>query len=400
MARKKSRKRTDERREEKLWYQQRREGFFLYAALWKILRTVLIYLSALIIVIGLVYTGGSRLRDYFLAPMDAKDSSDVKLSIASGSSLTSVARQLEKDGLIRNGTVFKYYADLRGMGGRIQSGDYLFNRSQSADEILGLLVSGDGLPKTMRITVIPGWTVEDVAEYLTKTGLFSGTAKFLEECKAPEIFGEYYFVQALEQDGKNSLRKYPLEGYLSPNTYEIYTSSDEEAVLRKLLSQMDSTYISAYEERAQTYGFSMNDVLTLASVIEKEAKREDFARVSAVFHNRLSRKMTLDSDATVKYVSGSKKMSLNAEDISIASPYNTYKNKGLPPGPICNPSADAIVAALYPDETYEKEGFLYFCSMDPDSGALHFSKTLEEHEAAVALYRPLWEAYDQSRGVQ
>jgi UPF0755 protein len=138
---------------------------------------------------------------------------------------------------------------------------------------------------------------------------------------------------------------------------------------------------------------------TLASIIEKEAKREDFARVSAVFHNRLKRGMTLDSDATVKYVTGSRKMALNSDDIRSDSPYNTYHANGLPPGPICNPSMDAVTAALYPDETFLSEGYLYFCSTDPNSGELHFSKSLEEHEAAVSLYRPLWEAYDRERGI-
>ena len=187
---------------------------------------------------------------------------------------------------------------------------------------------------------------------------------------------------------------------MSPNTYEIYTSTDEESLIRRLLRQTESVYLTSYEERAEELGFSMSDVFTLASVIEKEAKTDDFAKVSAVFHNRLKKQMTLDSDATVKYVSGSVKMALNASDLAVDSPYNTYRRKGLPAGPICNPSMDAVMAALYPDEDYVKDQYLYFCSTDPNSGALHFSRTLEEHEAAVAMYRPLWEEYDQRRGAK
>ena len=134
-------------------------------------------------------------------------------------------------------------------------------------------------------------------------------------------------------------------------------------------------------------------------MIEKEAKTADFAKVSAVFHNRLKKGMPLGSDVTVKYVSGSQKMALSDSDLAVDSAYNTYTRTGLPVGPICNPSMDAVVAALYPDEQYVAQKYLYFCSTDPDSGELHFSKTLEEHNAAVAMYRPLWEEYDRSRGL-
>lgn len=144
---------------------------------------------------------------------------------------------------------------------------------------------------------------------------------------------------------------------------------------------------------------TMDEVFTLASMIEKEAKTADFAKVSAVFHNRLKKGMTLGSDVTVKYVSGSEKMVLSGSDLSVESPYNTYTRKGLPVGPICNPSMDAVVAALYPDEQYLAQKYLYFCSKDPNSGELYFSKTQEEHDAAVAMYRPLWEEYDRSRGL-
>lgn len=145
---------------------------------------------------------------------------------------------------------------------------------------------------------------------------------------------------------------------------------------------------------------TMDDVLTLASMIEREAKTADFAKVSAVFHNRLAQDMTLGSDVTIKYYLNSEKMALTDSDLSVESAYNTYRNKGLPVGPICNPSTDAIVAALYPDEQYRQQGYLYFCSKDPNSGELYFSKTLEEHEAAVAQYRPLWIEYDESRGIE
>ena len=381
-------------------HERRRYGFFWYDWLWKVIRPVLVFLASFVIVCGLVYTGYRKVDDMFFAPVDAGDTQKIAFEVASGSSLSSVSRKLEEAGLIHNHTVFKYMADFMGMGQKIQSGDYELSRSMSSTEILDQLISGDGKPLTMRITIIPGWTVEDVADYLVQQKILSSADTFLDLCRTGENYSGYYFIEEMMKKGDIAQRKYALEGYLSPNTYEIYTSSSEDTIIKRLLSQTEAAYSLSYDERAQELGMTMDEVFALASMIEKEAKRADFAKVSAVFHNRLKKDMTLGSDVTVKYISGSEKMYLNSSDLDVDSPYNTYRYKGLPTGPICNPSMDAVVAALYPDEQFVAQKYLYFCSKDPDSGELYFSKTLEEHEAAVAMYRPLWEEYDRSRGLQ
>ena len=145
-------------------------------------------------------------------------------------------------------------------------------------------------------------------------------------------------------------------------------------------------------------GLSMDQLITLASMIEKEAaKTGDYAKVSAVFHNRLAQGMRLESDPTAKYTDGATNMVLTSAQVSLDTPYNTYVIPALPIGPICNPSPAAIEAALHPSQSFIDEGYLYFCSKDPSSGELYFSKTLAEHEAAVAEYRPLWEAFDEEQ---
>ena len=154
-----------------------------------------------------------------------------------------------------------------------------------------------------------------------------------------------------------------------------------------------------YHDRADELGMTMDQVITMASMIEKEAKNPEFSKVSAVFHNRLKQNMPLGSDVTVKYASGVKRMALTESDLQVNSPYNTYRNRGLPLGPICSPSAAAIQAALYPDEQFLAEQYLYFCSKDPGTGELHFSRTLEEHNLAVSIYAPLWQAYDREQGL-
>lgn len=207
-----------------------------------------------------------------------------------------------------------------------------------------------------------------------------------------------------------------LEGYLAADTYEVYTKATPEEIIRKLLSQTQAVFPAEYEERAEAIGLSMDEVFILASMIEKEAKTVDFASVSAVFHNRLNTKAsqtargtsralseangTLGSDATIKYATGSRKMSLSNQELNVNSPYNTYIYSGLPAGPICSPSKNAIIAALYPDEGMMKSGVLYFCSKDPESGELCFAATYAEHQNNVNIYRPLWEAFDRKKGNQ
>lgn len=396
MAKKKKR---SGRLTERELHEQRRYGFFWYDWLWRILRPALVFLASFVIVCGLVYTGYRKIDAMFFAPVDAKDTTAVEFEVASGSSLSTVSRNLEEAGLIRNHSVFKYMADFMGMGQKIQSGDYELNRAMSATDILDELVSGDGKPLTAKITIIPGWTVEDIANYLVEHRILKSADEFLSLCRTGEAYSGYYFIEDMMKREDSDQRLYALEGYLSPNTYEIYTSSSADTIIKRLLSQTEAAYSLSYDERAQELGMTMDEVFTLASMIEKEAKTADFAKVSAVFHNRLKRGMTLGSDVTVKYVSGSEKMVLSSSDLSVESPYNTYTRKGLPVGPICNPSMDAVVAALYPDEQYMAQKYLYFCSKDPNSGELYFSKTQEEHDAAVAMYRPLWEEYDRSRGL-
>ncbi|MBR6009073.1 MAG: endolytic transglycosylase MltG, partial [Clostridia bacterium] len=139
----------------------------------------------------------------------------------------------------------------------------------------------------------------------------------------------------------------------------------------------------------------------LASVIEKEASSlADMRRVSAVFYNRLAAGMKLQSDPTVKYMTGITRLALTNDDIKVNTPYNTYVVDGLPAGPICSPSKNAISAAIYPDETYLNDNYLYFCAGEPGTGMLIFAKTAAEHDKNVAVYRPLWEAYDRRAQAQ
>ncbi|MEG0270105.1 MAG: endolytic transglycosylase MltG [Clostridia bacterium] len=378
---------------------ERQYGFYWYSGIWHLLRPIFIVLTALLIVFGIVSGAYSFINQQWISPVDPANTTEIAFTVESGNSLTRVSKNLEEQNLIKSSTFFKYYSDFAGLGQKIQAGHYKLNQSMDVFEIAQLLTMGDGTALTANITIIPGTTVETIAAALKEKDIVKDPAEFLNICKTGQGVTDYYFVQD-ELASKNvSERKYLLEGYLSPNTYEIYTDATALQIIKKLLDQTDKILNSEWQDRAKELNMSLDEVLTLASLIEKEAKKPDFAKVSAVFHNRLKQDMKLQSDVTIHYITGQRRMALRNSDLAIDSPYNTYAHTGLPLGPICNPSPEAINAALYPDESYVAEKYLYFCSKDPNTGELFFSKTLEEHTRATKIYAPLWQAYDQERGM-
>ncbi len=380
---------------------EREHGFYWYSAIWRILRPILIVFTAVLIVIGLLATAYNTISELFITGVDLEDPNEYAFTISSGDSLSLVSTNLEEAELIKNSTVFKYYADFAGLGQKFQVGDYTLTKMMDIFEIADILTTGDGQATTTNITIIPGYTIEDISDYLVEKGIFDDEeeTEFLHICETGEGVEDYYFIQEVLQTARVDERLYLLEGYLAPNTYEIYLSATPLEIIKKLLTQTDKVYTADYQTRADELGMTMDEIIILATLIEKEAKTSDFSKVSAVFHNRLTDGMLLQSDVTIHYVTGVRRMSLKNSDLAVESPYNTYKYTGLPLGAICNPSPEAIYAALYPDEGYIAEKYLYFCSKDPDTGELYFSQTLEEHTRAVEIYAPLWEAYDEERGM-
>ena len=391
----------------------REYGMFWYAWLWHVLRPVVIFACALLIVIGLISTVWDVIYFGYISAPDVNDYETPGFTISSGESITTIGKHLEEQGYIKSPSVFKYYIQFYGLTNKIQSGMYYLSRDMNLFEVVDAISSGNATnERTIRI--IPGWTVEDIAKYLKNVGAVSKEEDFLTACRQYEPFLGYSLA-LINADTNETLsrRTYPLEGYLAPDTYRVYLSADAESIVKTLLRQTDVVFASvftneaSYDENgnlikdAEAYGIANvplteSQIITLASVIQKEATSvEDMKRVSAVFYNRLQAGMKLESDPTATYLTGNTKIALSSEDISVNTAYNTYRITGLPVGPICNPSKHAILAALEPDEEYLTENYLYFCAAEPASGKLVFAKTAQEHEANVAKYRPLWQAYDR-----
>ena len=369
------------------------------------LRGLSILLISGAIVFCTLYYGVKMAYHKYAAPVDSKDDSVVVFIVESGDSLSTISRNLYEQNLVRNRGVFKYYVDFTDRTKNLKAGVYHLNRTMTMDEIIDIISLGSELDNTMNITITEGSTIESMAdqiaaqmeaEHLTSFD----KDEFLTLCNDIEQFsGEYPFLATLAESDTISSRRYKLEGYLFPDTYVIYLSSDAEMIIRRLLDRTDE--ILAKPEIAagiENSGMTIDQVLTLASVVEKEGTTDTFSKVSAVFLNRLASGMKLQSDVTVQYALGINTLALNNGEINTDSPYNTYKYDGLPIGPICNPGQNAITAVVNPDAETRNGGYLFFTLTDPNTGELVFSRTSEEHERVVAQYRPLWEQYDREHG--
>ena len=359
---------------------------------WRFLKPLLILVLSLGLVTVLGITLFNHLENNYFAPVSADTSEYKQVEIKTGSSLSGIATLLYEQGIIRNKFMFQLYADFNDKASNLQAGKYQLSPGMTLKQIMDILAAGDGGRKTIKITFTEGMTAEDIDTKLKTEGVFDDTEynDFLSLCNNAGEFSDYKFITALSETANLDGRKYLLEGYLFPDTYEFYMDATPKDVIEKLLDRFDNVFTLQFEDRAKEKNMTIDQVMTLASIIEWEALPKDFKKVSAVFYNRLDKDMQLDSCATLRYVTGLKKFVYNEEERKTDSPYNTYKVTGLPIGPIANPGQKAIEAALYPDEDFMAQGYLYFCNKDPQTGDLAFAKDLKEHEANVAQYSPLW----------
>lgn len=363
--------------------------------MYRLMRPLFVFAISVFFIFTVVNAGLSYLDRHFIQPVEQGNEAPIPVEIRRGSSVSTIANQLYDAEVIRNKAVFKIYVDFTGKGSKLRAGQYVLAKSMDLQQIIDRLAAGDGRTRvTVKILISEGMTARDIANTLVQKGLLANSKRFLELCDDTAAFSEHEFLQGIThaQD-----RIYKLEGYLFPDTYEFFEGTPEDVIIKRLLTRFIDIYSDEYASRAQELGMSMDQIVALASLIEKEAKRDDFKKVSAVFHNRLKKGMKLESDAPLQYIKGTKKLVLSGTDMDSSSLFNTYKHTGLPVGPICNPGKEAIEAALFPDETLLTQGYYFFCLTDPKEGTLVFTKTLAEHEKEVAKYRPLWEAFDKQQ---
>lgn len=299
------------------------------------------------------------------ANVDLEEES-ITVTIAEGTGTSAIAQQFKEAGIIKYPSVFKLISRAGDYNSNIRPGVITVENGMSYNEILELLCSDTR--GAVSFVVPEGFEQKQIAQRLEEEGLCS--AEEFEAATHDDY--DYSFIQILSERDKR------LEGYLYPDTYSIVPGTSAHDIIDMMLSEFDKQVTEEYRARAKEMDMSLDEIITLASVIERETDSdEERAKVAGVFHNRINQNMNLQSCATVQYILGERKAVLSIADTKIDSPYNTYINPGLPLGPIANPGIECIKAALYPEETE----YLYFVA-GPD-GKHIFSKTYEEHLAAM-----------------
>jgi UPF0755 protein len=289
------------------------------------------------------------------------------LDIKQGESAIKIIRDLEKEGVITSARKFFYYARLNKRINAIKFGEYEFTTSMRPFEVLDALVKGD--VKKYKITIPEGHNIYQVADLLSYD-LKVNKDEFMNKALNKE------FVNSLGIDAPT------LEGYLFPDTYYFTKGIPLNGIISKMVENYKRNFTDSMKERAKELNMTEHEVVTLASIIEKEtSKLDEMPLISAVFHNRLKKKMRLQTDPTVIYGIKDFNGNLTKKDLETKTPYNTYRIYGLPPTPIANPGRAALEAALYPNKTT----YLYFVSKN--NGSHYFSKDFEEHRKAVYKYQ-------------
>jgi len=294
----------------------------------------------------------------FFFPLEPFSETEVVFSLERGEGSKEIALNLEGDGLIFWGSLFRLYVLVSGISGDLQAGDYLVNPGMSVSKIAEKFAAGDVIKE--KITIIEGWNLRDIGFYFEGKGMF----------QAEELWEQVGFP--LDPKSK--------EGYLFPDTYLIRGGEPLSEIVQKIEDNF-STKLSLVEEDIEKQDKTLEEIIIMASLLEKEVRtKEDKELVAGILWKRLSIGMALQIDATLSYITGKKSVSISKGDTQINSLYNTYLYRGLPAGPICNPGLESIKAVLSPQSSP------YWYYLSTPEGETIFSETLEEHNIAKAMY--------------
>lgn len=308
---------------------------------------------------------------------------NVLFHIAQGEGVKAIAERLEEAKLIRDDAYFLFLVWRRGTAGGFKAGSFELSPMLSSGEIERVLTQGKPVSNEVTIRVLEGWTLDDIADYLAKQGLVSKeefaaeagrSAAFAEKGALPDWASAF---PALSDRPATA----SLEGYLFPDTYRVYADAGAKGIVRRMLENFERKLSPELRAEIERRGKSVFEIVTMASVIEREVRgATDMAMVSDVFWKRVEAGRGLEADSTVNYITGGSKPAVSYAETRIDHPWNTYKYRGLPPGPIGNPGEAAIRAAVYP----KSNPYWYF--LTDAEGNVHYGKTLDEHNANKAKY--------------
>lgn len=315
------------------------------------------------------------------ADVSLTEETGIVFKVPYGSRTINIAEELKNQGFIKDTRIYRVISKILGFDNAYKAGKFIITKDMNYYALM-VRLSGEPLKNpTKDIRIIEGRTLIETAKILADQG-YIDQVKFLKLCEKENAY--HLFLKGVK---KTDERKYPLEGYLYPDTYKMDEGWTEEDLIDRLLNEFSRVFTKEYYDRAQELGLTVDEVITIASLIEMEAKYPaDYKKISSVFHNRLNSESfpKLQSDATIQYARVyegiGRTSSVLFKDLEIDHPYNTYLIDGLPPGPICSPRIDSIEAALYP----EKTNYYYFFAT-PD-GSNIYNETLEGHNRDQQKY--------------
>lgn len=343
-------------------------------------RIVLVIVIALIIVgATLGYSSYKYVRSS-LQPLDSNDSEKISIEVPIGSSNKMIGEILEANHIVKSGVIFNYFTKFNNYSD-FQAGQYSFSPDMTLDEISKALLGGSN-DEAVKIVIPEGYSVEQIADTIAENTSFS-VDDVLKLANDADFFASLAkkYPDLLTDVGKAENVKYRLEGYLFPATYDYSAAMSLEDLLTAMVTKSEEVLANYYEKIAAS-DFNVHEVLTLASLVEKEGQtEEDRKNIAQVFINRLNNGMMIQSDISVLYALGEHKETVTYDDIKVDSPYNLYVNQGMGPGPFDSPSEQAINAVLNPIAN----DYLYFVA-DVSTGEVYFAYTLEEHNELVEKY--------------
>ena len=339
------------------------------------------------ILLAIIVIGGGAYGYYYISnalkPVDTKQTQTVEVEIPAGSSVKQISKILEDNKLIRNSKIFNFYIKFKNVAG-FKAGFYQLSPSMDIDQILGELADGgkDKSANVAKVVVREGETLTGIAEEVEKSTKYS-KEDFMNKVQEQGFIDQLVqkFPRLFKDAQKAQNVRYFLEGYLYPATYDADENKTLQMIIEEMVAKTDSV-LSKYYAKISQGDYNVHEILTMASLLEKEGyKLEDRQKIASVFYNRIKKNMMLQTDISVLYALGEHKEVVTLKDLEVNSPYNLYKNSGLGPGPFNSPSEEAILAAIDPAQTdYE-----YFVA-DIQTKEVYFAKTYEEHLALKAKY--------------
>ncbi|WP_261129610.1 endolytic transglycosylase MltG [Bacillus sp. Marseille-Q3570] len=352
----------------------------------KIVRRVVFTVLTLLVfsIVGLGIGGYVYIKGAF-EPVDTSNKEPIEVEIPIGTSTSTIAKKLEESGVIKSALVFKYYVKYKNEDD-FQAGNYELTRSMEMKDIIHSLKDGKVYKEAeMTVRIPEGLRINEVVSKIAEQTDYTEEevqGKMKDKKFIESLMAQYPLLDEKILDEKVI---WPLEGYLFPATYEFYVKDPSlESIIESMVKKM-STVVKKYEAGLQESSYSTHEILTLASIIEEEAKeKEDRFKVSGVFYNRLQKGMPLQSDVTVTYAQQQSKITVTYKDTEIESPYNTYHESGLPIGPISAPGESAIDAAVNPEPN---ENYYFFAR---PNGEVLYAKTLDEHNKIKEKYIQEW----------